>query len=165
MRLNVLSFVCGVLLVGCGAAPEIGEAQGAVKIKGGPSGGVNFTDGGLTLTAAGALTGIGHIDGTLTLLATGSAKVSCISPGGERAPGVNKNNIEVSGAQAVSMTETKNGSLSFSITTDAPPAPSWSDAGCPNAHWTVSIDDMTFVSAEIHFVQGEQMTLDQTWTL
>jgi len=107
------------------------------------------TDNGLTLTVSGALTGLGNGDVTITVTATGTPTTTCTNQGGNQAPGQNPGEIVVVGSLTIPADKIKNGNVSFSVTTPAPPAPSWSDAGCANSNWTAAIDSLTFTGYTI----------------
>lgn len=108
--------------------------------------GPTCVDGGITATCTGRLTGLGNGDVLVDVsFPNATATTLCHSPGrnGSTAPGQNPaSSVAITGSK--SFPDPKNGSLRFSVTTDAPTAPSAAAAGCPNPNWTVSIEDVVF---------------------
>jgi hypothetical protein len=101
-------------------------------------------DNGFTATCTGTITGLGNGNVIITLSfpnATGTT--TCTSPGGNQSPGQNPGApAPSSGSQLI--TDVKNGSLSFSVTTRPPSNPTPQQAGCPNGNWTAAFVDITF---------------------
>jgi hypothetical protein len=97
-----------VLVVGALAAPA---SAASVHLKGGKNAEPSFFDGGLTLSASGAIAGLGNGDVLVTLVATADVTSTCINPGtGEHLPpGQNPAPITVKGSQAIPEEEFKNG--------------------------------------------------------
>jgi len=120
--------------------------------------GPTFTDQGTTLKATGSVAGLGNGDVTVTLNATGTATVLCTNPGGNIAPGQTQN-VNVSGQQTI--TDVKNGRVTFSVTTIAPTAPK---NACPNGKWTASVTNVNFSSATLIVQQGGQTVLTASQT-
>jgi hypothetical protein len=107
--------------------------------------GPSAIDNGFTASATGTITGLGNGDVIITLSfpnATGTT--ICTNRGGTQAPGQNPAApVSVSGSQFVD--DPKNGTLSFTVVTDAPADPSPQSAGCANFKtWTAAFDNLTF---------------------
>jgi len=112
------------------------------------------TDGGVTATCTGRVSGLGNGDVLVRVsFPNATATTLCHAPGGgNTAPGQNPAAaVTVTGSKEYS--NPKNGSLTFSVTTDVPSTPSASEAGCPNSNWTVSIEDVTFGSGTLRIYQ------------
>ncbi len=106
------------------------------------------SDGGLVATCSAKLTGLGNGDVVIDLSVLTepvAVETLCKNPQGKASPGQNPADIvDVGGVVTIPASKIKNGSLTFSLSTEAPPAPSWSDAGCPNSKWKASISDVIF---------------------
>ena len=124
-----------------------------------------FTDAGQSLIGTISLAGLGNQDVTITLQVTGSATYTLISPGGNAAPGQNKIPVVASASATIPSTQIKNGNLTVTLTTPAPPAPTPKDVGAPNNNWTTKINDVSFTTATITVVQGGVVVLQQTFQL
>jgi hypothetical protein len=124
-----------------------------------------FRDNGLTLSASGSLAGLGNQDLVIFLTATGIPTASCRNPAGHVVPGQNPATVTLSGTQAIPSSKIKNGTVSFSLTTEPPTQPTPQEAGCPGANWTATILDVQFTGATIQVFQGGQLVLEQTFTL
>ena len=111
--------------------------------------GPTVADNGLTATATGTLAGLGNGNVIVTLSfpdATGTT--ICSNKGGADAPGQNPAApAPVSGSALI--TQVKNGTVSFVVTTNPPANPSSAAAGCPNGNWTAAFDNLTFGSGSI----------------
>jgi len=118
-----------------------------VHVKSGP----NFTDNGLTLTAAGELAGLGNQDVVVGMTATANPIATCTNPSGQnKPPGQNPASVNVSATpESIPASEIKNGNTPFSLTTNPPPAVVAGAPDCPGVNWTETITDLQFTSATI----------------
>jgi hypothetical protein len=115
-----------------------------------PKGEPSFVDLGLQLQASGALAGLGNDDIVVNLAATADVTSTCTNPAGaNQPPGQNPAPITVSGSQAIPASEIKNGTVSFSVTTNLPTTPIAGAPDCPNPQWTEDITDLAFTTATI----------------
>jgi len=133
----------------------------SIHFKGGANAGPTFTDLGTQLQASGALAGLGNGDVTIQLTITGAtATTTCTSPGGNAAPGQNKDNVTLTGAVTIPSNQIKNGNLDFTVTTVAPTSPIPGAPDCPNPNWTETINDVNFkgATATITVTQGGETT-------
>jgi hypothetical protein len=143
-----------------GAITASGALASSVHLKGGKNAKPTFTDNGLTLTAAGELSGLGNGDVLVTLTAQANATATCTNPAGAtQPPGQNPAPVTVSGSQAIPASEIKNGNVSFSVTTTGPVSPIPGAPGCPNPNWTETITDLSFTSAVITVQQPPGTTV------
>ncbi|MBI3972687.1 MAG: hypothetical protein HY332_15525 [Chloroflexi bacterium] len=126
----------------------------SVHLKGGKNAKPAYTDNGLTLTAAAALSGLGLENTRITILATANPTGNCTNPGGEsKVPGQNPAPVDVAGSQDFTPDQIKNGNLAFTVTTAPPTSPIPGAPDCPNTSWTESITDMAFTTATLKVQQ------------
>ena len=157
MRKIGIIAVLSLLLVAVTAAVA---SAANVHLKGGANAEPSFTDGGLTLNAAGDLAGLGNGDVLVTLTARANPTATCTNPAGAtQPPGQNPAEVEVTGSQAIPASEIKNGNTPFSVTTLAPTTPIPGAPDCPNPQWTERITDMAFTSAIITVEQPPGTTV------
>jgi hypothetical protein len=122
----------------------------SVHLKGGANAEPAFMDGGLTLSASGALVGLGNGDVLITLSATADVTAVCTNPAGAtQPPGQNPAPITVTGSQAIPAAEIKNGTTPFGVITVGPASVIPGAPGCPNPRWTETIEDLAFTTATI----------------
>jgi hypothetical protein len=153
-KTTLTAVTLGFLLAACSDQNELmfndlPISASSVHLKGGANAVPSFTDGGLTLNGAGALSGLGNGDVLITLDATANVTSTCTNQGGNQAPGQNPAPINVSGGQAIPEDEIKNGTTPFSVTTLAPETIIPGAPDCPNTNWTEQIDDLLFTSATL----------------
>ncbi len=129
-----------------------------------------WTDEGLTLNAAGSLSGLGNEDLSILLTAKADPIAVCKNPGTKQteAPGQQPPEVTVTGSEAIPASEIKNGNVDFSVTTQAPVSPipaTLSDGSpnpeftCPNSNWEEDITDMQFTSAVLTIQQPPGTTV------
>lgn len=146
MRRTWFVLLASVAVVGITASAAIASS---VHLKGGKNAEPAFTDGGLTLNAAGELSGLGNGDVLVTLAATADVNATCTNHGQHQAPGQNPAPISVTGSQAIPEDEIKNGNTPFNVTTLAPEPLIPGAPDCPNPNWEEEITDLSFTSATI----------------
>ena len=150
MRKTLLSVVAATLaLVLVVAAADAAN----VHLKGGKNAKPSFFDNGLSLSGSGSLSGLGNGDVLVTLSAEADVISTCRNAGGNAAPGQNPAPLTVTGSVAIPASEIKNGTTSFSVTTQAPNPVIAGAPDCPNTNWTESIDDLKFKSLTIAIEQ------------
>ena len=139
-------------------------AAANVHLKGGANAKPSFRDNGLTLTAAGELSGLGNEDVVITLDANGNPTATCTNPSGKnQPPGHNPAPVTLTGTESIPAEEIKNGNVAFIVTTEGPVNPIPGAPDCPNSRWTERITDIAFTSAIITIEQPsgtEVLTVD-----
>lgn len=126
----------------------------SVQLKGGKNAEPQFTDLGMTLQAAGALSGLGNGDVHILLAAKANPTATCTTPSGSNeAPGQNPAEVDVTGSTAIPADKIKNGNTPFLVVTDPPTTPVEGAPDCSNHQWTEDIVDMAFTSATIKVEQ------------
>jgi hypothetical protein len=107
---------------------------------------VQFSLGSLDVT--GTLTGLGgYKDGVVAeLTASGIPVVTCVSRGGNEAPGQNPSQVSASGVQLITKIF-KNGTAPVDV--KAEPTLTGIQGGCPNDKWTANIDFVYWTNATI----------------
>jgi hypothetical protein len=97
-----------------------------------------------TATCTGTIAGLGNANVLIDLsFPNATATTICSNKGSKDVPGQNPA-VPVDVEGTVSITKIKNGSVSFTVTTEPPENPSSAEAGCPNNNWTARIDTITF---------------------
>ena len=124
-----------------------------------------FTDLGTTLRTCFSLAGLGNQDVTIIVSATGLISTTCTNPGGNVAPGQNKTPFRETTQVTIPSTQIKNGNVSVCLTTNTPPTPSATEAGCPNPNWSTRINSVDFSTATVTVMQGGRVVLERTFTL
>lgn len=130
-----------------------------VHLKGEPE----VTDNGNTLTVCVSLAGLGNQDITVTLTTTGEATATCVNPGGNTAPGINKVPVRSTTTQTIRSRQIKNGNVTVCSTSRNPGIVSSRAAGCPNNNWMAEVIDVEFTSATLTVVQGGRVVLQESF--
>jgi hypothetical protein len=107
----------------------------------------------LSVTGTGTLAGLGNGDIKVVINATGSGTATCTNPGGNDAPGQNPVSVNVSGGTTIPANKITNGSVGFSVTSDAPANPTPAEAGCPNSSWRVTGLSVSYTSVTLTVFQ------------
>lgn len=144
--LGVVGVALGLLLALWMGSPA---AASSVHLKGGKNAEPAFVDGGLTLSAAGELSGLGLGDVLVTMTATADTVATCTNGGNHQAPGQNPAPVQVAGSLAIPQDQIKNGNTPFAVVTEPPVTPIAGAPDCPNPNWTEDIVDLQFTSAVI----------------
>lgn len=124
-----------------------------VHLKGGAKAAPEFTDLGISLRAAGDLSGLGNEDLVIFLTADADVVAVCQNQGGNQAPGQNPAPLTVTGTKPVLAEQIKNGNLSFELETEAPPRLIPGAPDCPNPNWDEIVIDLIFRNATIRVEQ------------
>jgi hypothetical protein len=115
---------------------------------------VLFTDNGLTLTATVSYAGLGNFTTLQDVDATAAATSTCTNPAGQtQPPGQNPADAVVGGQTVVPQSDIKNGNVTITTVTIAPPTPIAGAPDCPNPQWTENITDLAFTTATITVFQ------------
>ncbi len=149
----------GVALTAFILVAGVAAVAQSVHLKGGANAEPAFSDGGVFLEAAGALSGLGNGDVLVTLTAQADVTSTCTNQGGNEAPGQNPAPITVSGSQAIPESELKNGTTPFDVNTVPPVTIIPGAPDCPNPTWTEKITDLSFTSAVITIEQPPGTTV------
>jgi hypothetical protein len=106
--------------------------------------GPSCVDNGFTATCTGTIAGLGNGNVIVTVdFPNATGTTTCTNPGGNQAAGQNPAaDAATSGTQFIP--KIKNGTVSFSVTTDDPANPTPQEAGCPNGQWTAAFNNITF---------------------
>ena len=131
------------------AAPAL---AGNTQLKGNHP--LSFTDNGLTLTSTVSYAGLGNFDTLQIVTATGNVTAACTNPAGAtQPPGQNLAPVTLTGSAAGTRFDIKNGNLTISTVTGAPPTPIPGAPDCPSRTWTENITDVAFTSATIQLFE------------
>lgn len=103
---------------------------------------------GAATCTSGTVAGLGNFDVLIVVTVNGEAGTVCHNPGNSLAvPGQNPAEGTGTGGVLLPASDIKNGSLVIPEITTGPVAidvPSSEEAGCPGAHWTVTLSDVTY---------------------
>lgn len=106
---------------------------------------------------------------TIFVETTGAPGVSCINPAGHKPPGQNppkrSPNVTANGQQQIGVTQvTPEGTADINLTFGLPAyTVPGKQMGCPNNHWTATIDSIRFAKVTVSVFQGETLLLEQTF--
>jgi hypothetical protein len=114
------------------------------------------------VVVSGKVAGLGNGDITVTVEVDGEVTVLCVSPGGNVAPGQNKEPFTAVDSRTF-VPSAKNGQFTFTIAVDVADAIAEAVAQheCANRNWTKEVDDISFDSATVTVEQGGQ-TISRT---
>lgn len=104
---------------------------------------------GLVVSCEGKVAGLGSETFNIVVSADATATVECTNPGGNVAPGQSFR-YTADGATG-EMTTPRNGNYSYTISTEAPEAPT--DA-CPNGAWSAEVTDVEYGPATVQLYEG-----------
>jgi hypothetical protein len=125
-------------------------------------------DNGLTVTCTGSISGLGNGNVLATVGFTNAdgstGTTTCTNPGGNtKVPGQNPA-APVTASGSALITNPKNGTATFVVTTNPPANPTPQVAGCPNNSWTAAINDVIFhggtLTIQQEAVQGSGQFFD-----
>ncbi len=122
--------------------------------------GIKVADQGDTLQVCASLAGLGNCDLHVTINAVAEIETSLTNPAGNVAPGNSVGDL-VSGTITIPSTQIKNGNVSFCVSTEEVQTPTWQEAGAPNQHWTVTVEDVTFIRGELIVEQCGQIVFQR----
>ena len=114
------------------------------------------------VVVSGKVAGLGNEDITVTVEVDGQVTVLCISPGGNQAPGQNKEPFSAVDSRTF-VPSAKNGQFTFTIAVDIADAIAEAVAqhDCPNRNWTKEVGDVSVDSVIVTVEQGGQ-TISRT---
>jgi hypothetical protein len=114
------------------------------------------------VVVSGKVAGLGNGDITVTVEVEGEVTVLCVSPGGNVAPGQNKEPFTAVDSRTF-VPSAKNGQFTFTIAVDVADAIAEAVAQheCANRNWTKEVDDVSFNSVTITVEQDGQ-TISRT---
>src|SRR2546422_11010293 len=121
MRPTLSNIACLLAITTLGGLASTASAQNVHYL-----GDVTFSAdcGDLTLTASGRIAGLGNATASVFISAAANPTTTCTSPGGNTSPGQNPAPIILTGVATVNPdADPKNGSKSFTVTTDPPTQP------------------------------------------
>lgn len=156
MRRSTSAFLAALTVL----ALTAGLALGAVNNKAGlPT--ATFSGDTVSVTG-GDFSGLGNTPAFATLTVTGEATYICTNPQGHESPGQNPVDAEEGSSGPVELQTTKNGratigTLTASIT-EPSPAPNAQTAGCGgkgSTQWTVTLDELTALAANLTITHGD----------
>ena len=110
------------------------------------------------VVVSGKVAGLGNGDITVTVEVDGSVTILCVSPGGNVAPGQNKEPFTAVDSRTF-VPSAKNGQFTFTIDVNVADAIAEAVARheCPNGNWTKEVDDVSFDSVTVTVEQNGQV--------